>query len=97
MIRVIAPVLLAISVSTAAFSADETKPFTAEDVFELEYANSPQISPDGTQVVYERRSNDIMTDSTRSNLWVVNADGTGHRPLVSGTSSASSPRWSSRT
>ena len=74
--------------------ADDVKKFTAADVFELEYANNPGISPDGTSIVYERRSNDIMTDSTRSNLWVVDVDGANHRPLVSGTESASSPQWS---
>ena len=50
---------------------DELKLFTADDVFELEYANSPQVSPDGSQIVYERRSNDIMTDRTRSNIWLI--------------------------
>jgi dipeptidyl aminopeptidase/acylaminoacyl peptidase len=74
--------------------AENARFFAAEDVFELEYADSPRISPDGSQIVYERKSNDIMTDRTRSNLWLVGVDGEGHRPLVSGTESASSPRWS---
>lgn len=74
-------------------------PATAEnfkntDVFELEIAGDPQISPDGTQVAYARQSNDIMTDRTRSNIWVINTNGRGHRPLLSGTDSFSSPRWS---
>ena len=73
---------------------DEPRLFSAEDVFDLEYAGDPRISPDGTQIVYERRTNDIMTDNTVSNLWVVNVDGSRHRPLVSGTAGASSPRWS---
>lgn len=72
----------------------EPRPFSAEDVFDLEYASDPRISPDGGTIVYVRQTNDVMTDSTVSNLWVVNVDGTAHRPLVSGTSSATSPRWS---
>lgn len=76
-------------------SAQQDRPaFSADDVFELEYASDPRISPDGRRIVYERRSNDIMSDSTRSNLWVVNADGSGHRPLVSGALQASAARWS---
>jgi dipeptidyl aminopeptidase/acylaminoacyl peptidase len=86
--------LMPIMLSPAAL-ADEPARFTAEDVFELEYAGDPRISPDGSRIVYERRSNDIMSDSTRSNLWVIDSDGERHRPLVSGTDSASSPRWSS--
>lgn len=73
--------------------ADSTQ-FRAEDIFRLEYANDPRVSPNGNSIVYERRSNDIMKDRTRSNLWIVNSDGGGHRPLVSGAAQASSPRWS---
>lgn len=68
--------------------------FSALDVFQLEYASDPQISPDGRQVVYVRQANDIMTDSTRGNLWIVSSDGRDHRPLLSGRDSYSSPRWS---
>ena len=85
---------IALGISLCANAADGPRPFAADDVFDLEYANDPRISPDGAQVVYERRANDIMTDSTLSNLWIVNADGSRHRPLVSGTTGASSPRWS---
>ncbi len=68
--------------------------FLKTDVFELEVAADPQISPDGSQVVYVRRSNDIMSDRARSNLWIINEDGSEHRPLLSGADSYSSPRWS---
>ncbi len=75
-------------------NGDDVKRFIATDIFELEYANDPQISPNGDQIIYERRSNDIMTDKSRSNLWIVNANGSGHRPIVSGAAQATSPRWS---
>lgn len=75
-----------------AVAAERT--FSADDVFALEHAADPRISPDGEQIVYERRSNDIMTDSTRSNLWLIDVDGGAERPLVSGAVQASSPRWS---
>lgn len=75
-------------------SADEPDRFNARDVFELEYATDPQIAPGGDMIAFVRRSNDIMTDRTRSNIWTVNADGSDHRPLLSGTANYSSPRWS---
>ena len=53
------------------------------DVFQLEYADDVQISPDGSRIVYVRVSHDIMTDRARRNLWMVNADGTNNRPLRS--------------
>jgi len=92
--KFIVTVFLTVVIAASAFAEDEIRGFAAEDVFELEYANNPQISPDSSRIVYERQSNDIMTDKTRSNLWVVGVNGEGHRPLVSGTNSASSPRWS---
>ena len=64
------------------------------DVFELEVASDPRISPDGSRVVYVRRGFDIMTDGARSALWSINTDGSDHRALTDGTSGAASPRWS---
>jgi acylaminoacyl-peptidase len=85
--------ILLIAAAATAHAAPDGK-FTALDIFELETASDPQISPDARQVVYVRQSNDIMTDSTRSNLWLVDIDGGSHRPLLSGRDDYSSPRWS---
>jgi len=64
------------------------------DVFEMEVADDPRISPDGDRVVYVRRGFDVMTDKARSALWVVAADGSNHRAITDGSGSVSSPRWS---
>ena len=82
------------SFSAAASAHDEIVPFSAADVFELEWADQPQISPDGQQALYVRRFNDIMTDRTRSHVWLVKLDGSSHEPLFADTDSYSSPRWS---
>lgn len=86
--------LFTLAAPVVVLGQDSLNPFSADDVFELEYANSPQVSPDGSRIVYERRSNDIMTDRTRSNLWIINSDGSRHRPIVSGATQATSPQWS---
>jgi acylaminoacyl-peptidase len=64
------------------------------DLFELEYAGQPQISPDGKRVIYVRSFADVFTDQFHSNLWIIDADGSGHRPLTTGNRNDSSPRWS---
>ena len=74
--------------------ASDLPVFKAEDVFEMEYANDPQVSPDGSRVAYVRTSMDIMTDRGRRTIWVVDTDGGNHRPLISGSGNFSSPRWS---
>ena len=68
--------------------------FEPMDVFDLEWATDPRVSPDGRTIVYVRKSNDIMKDRERSNLWQVSVDGTNHRPLYSGLNNIRSPRWS---
>src|SRR5260370_1670155 len=73
---------------------DSSHNLTAMDEFQLQLATDPQISPDGKKIVYVRRFADPMTDKRYSNLWVINADGSDHRPLSSGNHSYSSPRWS---
>ncbi len=81
------PLLLTLATPSA---AHPQTPFEPMDVFQLEYAADPQISPDGSQVVYVRTSMDIMKDRKRGEIWIVNANGTDHRRLAAG----SSPRWS---
>jgi acylaminoacyl-peptidase len=68
--------------------------FELQDVFQLQYASDPQVSPDGKRIVYVRNFMDIMKDRQRSNLWIINNDGTEHRPLTSGNGNDTAPRWS---
>ncbi len=86
--------LAGVTLMGAASAQDAGGPLQFSDVFSLEMAASPQISPDGGQIAYVRRSNDIMTDRTRSAIWVLGYDGAGHRPLASGSASYSNPTWS---
>src|SRR5246127_3906751 len=67
---------------------------TAMDEFQLQLSTDPQISPEGKRIVYVRRFADPMTDKRYSNLWIINTDGTDHRPLTTGNRGDTSPRWS---
>ena len=67
---------------------------TAIDIFNIQYAQDPQISPDGRRIVYVRAFADIMTDRNYSNLWAVNPDGSDNRPVTTGSHQDTSPRWS---
>lgn len=70
------------------------KRFSAEHVFEIEYAEDPNISPDGERIVYVRRSMDRLKDRIRGDLWILDVETGRHRPLVAGGASAKAPRWS---
>ncbi len=75
-------------------NAQDHPAFTSMDVFELEWVNDPQISPDGNYVVYERKSMDIMKDKRVARIWLIKSDGTEHQKLSSMDVSESKPRWS---
>ncbi len=64
------------------------------DIFDIEFVSDPQVSPDGSQVIYTRNFKDIMTDKNLSNLWIINSDGTVNRPLTTGNQNDRSARWS---
>jgi dipeptidyl aminopeptidase/acylaminoacyl peptidase len=78
----------------AASAAQDLPPLQPRDVFALEAASSPRISPNGNHIAYVRRSNDILQDQTRNSLWMVDFDGRNHLPIATGENTASSPRWS---
>lgn len=62
------------------------------DVFELEWASNPQVSPDGRTVAYSRNGYDVMTDRAVSRIWLIGSDGSAHRPLTNAP--GSQPVWS---
>lgn len=92
---ILACVLAAAATAAIPAGADtDLRPLSSEDIFHIEYATDPRISPDGSRIVYERRSHDIMSDRAVSALWIVSVDGDDHRPLLPTETRASSPRWS---
>src|SRR5688572_18956924 len=65
-----------------------------KDLFDLEWADAPSISPDGRRIVYQRKFFDIMKDRRRSNLWLIEADSGKQRPLTSGAYGDGAAVWS---
>ena len=60
----------------------------------MEYISDPQISPDGSQIVFSLNFKDIMTDRDYSNLWISNIEGTRSRQLTQGNQRDYAPRRS---
>lgn len=71
-----------------------TRAFTGEDLFKLEGATDPQISPDGSRIVYVRRTGDIMKDRYQPSLWLVDVRTGAQRPLIADANQNMAPRWS---
>lgn len=73
--------------------SQEKKPYDYMDIFDTQFITGPQISPDGSKIIYSRNQFDIFTDQRYTNLWLINYDGSGHLALTSGMDGYSQPRW----
>ena len=84
---------LALAAAVVPVSAQETASdtlLTVDHYLDWEQVADPQISPDGSQIVYTRRWVNKIDDKWESALWIMSADGSHHRFLVKG----SDARWS---
>ena len=73
---------------TAAQAPDGT--LALETYLDWETVGNPQVSPDGTQILFTRGWVDKINDRRRSSIWIMNADGSRSRVLIEG----SNPIWS---
>ena len=86
--------LVAVALFAAAlFGADVKRPITANDLYAFQWTASPQISPDGSKVVYTLVKVAAKHDGYETALWIVPATGGPSRQLTSGPHD-SSARWS---
>ena len=88
---------LLVSSAGAGVAAPATGPssaFSGSDLFNLSMASDPQISPDGRQVAYVRKSNDVMTDKARSSIWLIDVATGQQRPIAVGSGDSFGPAWS---
>ncbi len=72
----------------------ETHPFSVRDMLAMERVGDAHVSPDGSRVVFVKRSTDMEANRGRSDLWTVGVDGTGLRRLTSHPAGEHNPCWS---
>jgi dipeptidyl aminopeptidase/acylaminoacyl peptidase len=65
-----------------------------ETFFQMETVTAPDISPDGSQIVFTRGWTDVMKDQSQGNLWMVGSNGERPRELTQGAWRDSEPVWS---
>ncbi|HYO70228.1 MAG TPA: S9 family peptidase, partial [Archangium sp.] len=71
-----------------------TQPFTIQDQVSMRRISNPSVSPDGKRIAFVLRTTDLEANKGRTDLWLVNADGTGLRQLTSSPESEAQPVWS---
>jgi dipeptidyl aminopeptidase/acylaminoacyl peptidase len=93
MIRRIPLLAFLLAVSTVIASA-APHPFTVRDLVAMDRLSELQASPDGTRLVFTRSVLDASANRRRTDLWLVDADGTGLRQLTKDPASDTSASWS---
>ena len=86
----VALALAALPAGLAAQNTAASDRLTLDLYWEYETVADPQLSPDGTQIIYTRQWIDKVNDKRESSLWIMNADGSRNRFLARG----SNARWS---
>ena len=86
---ILAALLFLPTVAASQETASDTL-LTVNHYLDWEQVADPQISPDGTQILYTRRWVNKIEDRWDAGLWIMNADGSKNRFLVKG----SNARWS---
>src|SRR5687767_4058509 len=72
-----------------------TRPLTPETlVYDIAIPGEPQISPDGTRIVYTLTRADRETGTTSTHLWRCGIDGADARQISRGGTRNTCPRWS---
>ena len=82
--------LLALAGPVFSQNVDDPDLLSVDLYLDLESASNPQLSPNGTEIIYTRNFVDKIKDSWSSELWIMDADGSRNRFLTKG----SSPKWS---
>ena len=73
--------------------AQKARVLDADTFMDMESLTDPAISRDGSHVVFTREWTDKVKDQSRSNLWMVDADGSRVRELTNGSWRDSAPAW----
>lgn len=84
---------LACGVAAPPVAEAALRPVAAEDLYKLVFVSNPQISPDGTRVVFVASRMDGPKDEYASDLYLVNTAG-GAVTRLTRTGHESSPAWS---
>jgi len=66
---------------------------TFDDLYGFPAFQDPQVSPDGQQIVFVLRTNDLTDNSRQSRLWLMNKDGGELHELNVSEGSTWNPRW----
>ena len=74
--------------------AQDTHPFSIQDMLAMDRISDAQVSPDGKSIVFTLRKTDLDANKGRTDIWLVDTDGEHLRQLTTHAAADFNPRWS---
>ncbi len=89
-------VVLAVAEALAAADPVKKRPMVVEDLFKFQRVADPQVSPDGTQVVYQVTTVSLEKNNSTTALWLAATDGASKPGQLTNPNGKKDthPRWS---
>ncbi|MDH5630208.1 MAG: S9 family peptidase [Gammaproteobacteria bacterium] len=72
---------------------NQLKPFTADDLINMERVSSPLLSPDGSKLVYVVRKTDLEANKGRTDIWLYDFSSKKTSQITKDPASDHSPKW----
>ena len=88
----ILPILIALGIGSAGQALAAGRPMTTADLLAMQRVSEPQLSPDGSRVLYTVAVPDLAGNRTARNVWIVPTAGGEARALTS-TGKDAGAKW----
>src|SRR5437764_308658 len=91
---IFALIICVLACASVALAQQTRRPLTIDDLLQARRVGDPQLSPDGKWLAYSVAVPDKAANRSRTQIYLISADGGAAKQLTSGDASASEPRWS---
>ncbi len=83
-----------LSIQNNALEPAQKRAFEVADVYRCATVGAPALSPDGKQVALSVKRYELEAGKTWSEIWLMNADGSGQRQMTGGKNNDTEPAFS---
>src|SRR5205085_8815342 len=91
---IFAGVICVLACASVVLAQPGRRAMTVDDLLQARRVGDPQLSPDGKWLAYSVAVPDKAANRSRTQIYLISADGGAAKQLTSGDASASEPRWS---
>jgi dipeptidyl aminopeptidase/acylaminoacyl peptidase len=85
--------ICALFIGVVSTASAEKHPFTVHDLVAMDRLGNLKVSPDGKTIAFELRQTDLEANKGRTQIWLVNVNGSDLRQLTTDAAGANSPCW----